>query len=272
MEEQVFEFEKLISILKDGNYKSNNDMIRLLSQNIIGFSGAMIIQALRNKITNIDHFSQVLMHSSFYYLLLDNLIVNTKRKKHNNDKLQAFRQVNELLNALKTEGILIDEKSLMSSYRETNDSKKKYYYTFDIFNNIIILSEEVTKNSLFEKEREFGVSVNNYEYLSLYKIGSILTDVDGRTNIYGEDDKVAKKDDETLKTYYQLSYKQVDNIGIFTFYVENDDIKILSTEGIDNLSEKEKYLKLCLALQDIGYKKSNEVNAKIKEKIFTINM
>lgn len=265
--ESNMNFDKLLYVLKN-DYNSSNDTFNLMTQNILGFSLAILIQFLNGKTIDNNMFNQTLLKSSFWFLLIDNLIVNIKRNHFKKEKKEAFEEIHNISTNLKRIGINVEETDILHSIKERINKNTDYYYMIDMFNSIVPVSKSVEKTGIRKKTIIWEEGLDGYNKISFYRIGSITKDKEGIIKSFGEKDKINKEDFIDIKTFYELGYRQDEDNGIITFCKDNDDIRILSTKGdIENKSIKEKYLKIGSLLQSINYKDSYEINGIIKKKI-----
>ena len=253
MTNMPYELDVLIDKLNKKDFNAAKSILEVFSQNILGFSGYVLLKSLTNDPLSPSELSDAMLYTSIAYLMLDPFVLNNEKIFSYVEKAQALTQAEELLRIFDEHGISISVDDLKKSVRKTSNYDANQYYTFDNSDNIRLLIQ-TKRGSLFRKRKVFGIVNSGYEYLTLYKV------ID---DFFGD-----MSDDDEVKKNYELAFKQDEDIGIFNFSLDKDDIEIISTEGLDHLSEKEKYLKLCAALQDIEYKRSKEINSKIKAKIF----
>ncbi len=255
-------FDRTLEVLNN-DYNSFNDSISLMFQNLLGFSIAATIQIFRDKINSDYEFTQALLKSSFWFLLIDNIIINNRRNNFKKDKIEAYKNIREIAYSLNLIGINVTESDLTKAVKEKIDKNMDYYKVIDMFNNITLISLKRENGDVI-----FGEGIDEYDKVELNEIGSVAIKKDHNLDVIPSNKTIDRNNYLDVKTYFELEYEQDNNEGKITFWKSDECIKIISTEGdVKKLNKKEKYLKLGLILQSINYKDTYEINGLIKKKM-----
>ncbi|NLV90091.1 MAG: hypothetical protein GX032_01275 [Tenericutes bacterium] len=256
------DFDRTLHVLNN-DYNSFNDSLNLMVQNLFGFAVAATIQVFRDKINSDYEFTQALLKSSFWFLLIDNIIINRRRNQFKKDKIEAYKKIKEIAYSLNLIGINVTESDLTKAVKEKIDKNMDYYKVIDMFNNIALISLKRENKDIL-----FGEGIDEYDKVELNEVGSVAIKKDHKLEIIPSNKIIDRNNYLDVKTYYELEYAQDKDEGKITYWKSDECLKIIRTEGkVSKLNKKDKYLKLGLILQSIDYKDSYEINKIVKEKI-----
>ena len=242
--EYLYPIDKVIRESKKEKYDSKKDLTKVLFANLAGFSLAILLQKLNGKSFDINQLSKIALSYAMACIAIDNNFMNKYRKKFYRNKKTIDLIVEDIIDNLGNLGIHVRKEDLEKGIQKQSGDNKLYFF-FDMFDKIRVLNEQSTHPNSSNNVKYRSVRLK-IEEPKLNQLGIIKTQKDGTSKLI---DKENISEGDFITTYYELSTGK----NKFTFYVNNDDIKIINIDGFtQDTNELNNYLMLGIVLQDIG--------------------